>query len=105
MCANTRANDPADAEASPLGPTLGSEFTSGFPGSSPASGAAFDDDDVLLSKPYRNQDLARALQEIERSIGLLAFHIERTFTDAEQRYDLAGYLDNLRRAVRKIEEH
>ena len=36
-------------------------FTSGFPVTSPASGAAFEDDDVLLSKPYRNQDLARAL--------------------------------------------
>jgi CheY-like chemotaxis protein len=36
-------------------------FTSGFPVTSPASGAAFENDDLLLSKPYRNQDLAQAL--------------------------------------------
>ena len=39
-------------------------FTSGFPQTSPASGAEFASDDVLLSKPYRRQDLARALKGV-----------------------------------------
>jgi hypothetical protein len=50
------------------------------------------------------RNVAAALGELERSIGLLAFHIERTFSDAEQRYELADYLANLRRAVRKVED-
>jgi homoserine acetyltransferase len=52
----------------------------------------------------RDQDLARALGEIERSILLLAFHIERTFTDREQHNELVGQLDNLRHAVGKVEK-
>jgi hypothetical protein len=50
------------------------------------------------------RNVTAALGEIERTIGLLAWHIERTFTDAEARYELAGQLDNLRRAIRKVEE-
>jgi CheY-like chemotaxis protein len=42
-------------------PKLKVLFTSGFPGTSP-TGATFDDDDILLSKPYRKADLARAVR-------------------------------------------
>jgi hypothetical protein len=36
-------------------------FTSGFPQTSPASGAGFDSDDVLVSKPYRRADPPRRI--------------------------------------------
>ncbi len=40
-------------------------FTSGFPGSlSPNGGSPLDERDVLLSKPYRRRDLARAVREM-----------------------------------------
>jgi CheY-like chemotaxis protein len=37
-------------------------FTSGFPGTS--IGTKFDDGDVLLSKPYRKHDLAKAVEGV-----------------------------------------
>jgi CheY-like chemotaxis protein len=39
-------------------------FTSGFPGAPNNAGAQLEPGDVLLSKPYRKRDLARAVQEI-----------------------------------------
>ena len=45
-------------------PDLPILFTSGFPGTSQDGGVAFDDDDVLLSKPYRKQQLARTVREM-----------------------------------------
>jgi CheY-like chemotaxis protein len=39
-------------------------FTSGFPGTFQDNGILLDDDDVLLSKPYRRRDLARAVREM-----------------------------------------
>jgi CheY-like chemotaxis protein len=39
-------------------------FTSGFPGSAHHDGIAFDEHDVLLRKPFRGKDLARALREM-----------------------------------------
>ena len=39
-------------------------FTSGFPGTSQDDGIAFAADDVLLSKPYRRRELARAVREM-----------------------------------------
>jgi CheY-like chemotaxis protein len=41
-------------------------FTSGFPAtpSSPNDGILLDDHDVLLRKPYRSRDLARAVREM-----------------------------------------
>ena len=38
-------------------------FTSGFPGTSLTNGAVLDEDDVLLSKPYRKDELAGAVYE------------------------------------------
>lgn len=51
----------------------------------------------------RARHIVGAPAEVERCIGLLAFHIDRSFTDAEQRYELTGYLDNLRHAIAKVE--
>jgi len=45
-------------------PDLKVLFTSGFPGTSTGPGTRFDDGDVLLSKPYRKHDLAKAGKEI-----------------------------------------
>jgi PAS domain S-box-containing protein len=45
-------------------PDLKVLFTSGFPGTSTGPGTKFDDGDVLLSKPYRKLDLAKAVQEV-----------------------------------------
>jgi PAS domain S-box-containing protein len=45
-------------------PDLKVLFTSGFPGTSTGPGTRFDDGDVLLSKPYRKHDLAKAVEEI-----------------------------------------
>jgi nitrogen-specific signal transduction histidine kinase/ActR/RegA family two-component response regulator len=45
-------------------PDLKVLFTSGFPGTSTGPGTRFDDGDVLLSKPYRQHDLAKAVEEI-----------------------------------------
>jgi CheY-like chemotaxis protein len=45
-------------------PDLKVLFTSGFPGPSTGPGTRFDDADVLLSKPYRKHDLAKAVKEI-----------------------------------------
>jgi CheY-like chemotaxis protein len=45
-------------------PDLPTLFTSGFPGTSQDGGVAFDADDVLLSKPYRKQELARAVRRM-----------------------------------------
>jgi CheY-like chemotaxis protein len=45
-------------------PELKILFTSGFPGTSLANGVEFDDDDVLLSKPYRKRDLASAIRDM-----------------------------------------
>jgi hypothetical protein len=51
----------------------------------------------------KSRHVAAALAEIERTVGLLAWHIERTFTDHEATNELAGYLDRMRRAVRAVE--
>jgi PAS domain S-box-containing protein len=45
-------------------PDLKVLFTSGFPGTSTGSGTKFDDGDVLLSKPYRKHDLAKAVEGV-----------------------------------------
>jgi PAS domain S-box-containing protein len=45
-------------------PDLKVLFTSGFPGTSTGPGTRFDDGDVLLSKPYRKHDLAKAVEAI-----------------------------------------
>jgi CheY-like chemotaxis protein len=45
-------------------PDLKVLFTSGFPGQSTGPETKFDDTDVLLSKPYRKRDLAKAVEEI-----------------------------------------
>jgi CheY-like chemotaxis protein len=45
-------------------PDLKVLFTSGFPGTSTGPGTRFDEGDVLLSKPYRKHDLAKAVEEI-----------------------------------------
>ncbi len=50
------------AEALQRRPMLKVLFTSGFPGTS-LTGTKFDDDDILLSKPYRKADLARAVRD------------------------------------------
>jgi hypothetical protein len=39
-------------------------FTSGFPGASLTDSGALDNCDVLLSKPYRKHELAKALREM-----------------------------------------
>jgi CheY-like chemotaxis protein len=39
-------------------------FTSGFPGTATGPGTKFDEGDVLLSKPYRKRDLAKAVEAI-----------------------------------------
>lgn len=39
-------------------------FTSGFPGTAPDGDVAFETDDVLLSKPYRKQELARVVRKM-----------------------------------------
>jgi PAS domain S-box-containing protein len=39
-------------------------FTSGFPGTSTGPGTRFDDGDVLLSKPYRKLELAKAVTQV-----------------------------------------
>jgi hypothetical protein len=39
-------------------------FTSGFPGAEESEATELDDDDVLLSKPYRRYDLAKALHDM-----------------------------------------
>jgi PAS domain S-box-containing protein len=44
-------------------PELKVLFTSGFPGTSTGPGTRFDDGDVLLSKPYRKLDLAKAVAQ------------------------------------------
>jgi DNA-binding NarL/FixJ family response regulator len=45
-------------------PDLKVLFTSGFPGQSSGLETRFDDGDVLLSKPYRKHDLAKAVAEV-----------------------------------------
>jgi CheY-like chemotaxis protein len=45
-------------------PDLKVLFTSGFPGPSTGPETRFDDGDVLLSKPYRKHDLAKAVEEV-----------------------------------------
>ena len=45
-------------------PDLKVLFTSGFPGTATGPGMTFDDGDVLLSKPYRRHDLAKAVEEV-----------------------------------------
>ena len=42
-------------------PDLRVLFTSGFPGTSTGAGMSFDEGDLLLSKPYRKDDLAKAV--------------------------------------------
>jgi len=39
-------------------------FASGFPGTAQDGGIAFGADDVLLRKPYRKQELARAVRKV-----------------------------------------
>jgi CheY-like chemotaxis protein len=39
-------------------------FTSGFPGTSAAEGLSLEEGDLLLSKPYRKQELAKAIHQI-----------------------------------------
>jgi CheY-like chemotaxis protein len=39
-------------------------FTSGFPGTSTGPGTSFEEGDVLLNKPYRKHDLAKAVAEV-----------------------------------------
>jgi CheY-like chemotaxis protein len=51
------------AEARRQRPELPVLFTSGFPGTAQDGDLTFDKDDVLLSKPYRKQQLARAVRE------------------------------------------
>jgi hypothetical protein len=45
-------------------PDLKVLFTSGFPGQSTGPETRFDDGDLLLSKPYRKRDLAKAVEEV-----------------------------------------
>ena len=45
-------------------PDLRVLFTSGFPGTSTGPGTRFDEGDVLLNKPYRKHDLAKAVAEV-----------------------------------------
>jgi YesN/AraC family two-component response regulator len=45
-------------------PDLRVLFTSGFPGTSTGPGTRFEERDVLLSKPYRKHDLAKAVKEV-----------------------------------------
>jgi CheY-like chemotaxis protein len=45
-------------------PDLKVLFTSGFPSASLTNGTELDADDVLLSKPYRKHDLAKAVHEM-----------------------------------------
>jgi CheY-like chemotaxis protein len=45
-------------------PDLKVLFTSGFPGASTGPGVSLGDGDVLLSKPYRKDDLARAVAKV-----------------------------------------
>jgi signal transduction histidine kinase len=45
-------------------PDLKVLFTSGFPGTGMSNGAELEDSDVLLSKPYRRHDLAKAVREM-----------------------------------------
>ena len=45
-------------------PDLKVLFTSGFPGTPGDPGTMFDDREVLLSKPYRKRDLAKAVEEV-----------------------------------------
>jgi CheY-like chemotaxis protein len=45
-------------------PDLKVLFTSGFPGQSTGPETRFGDTDVLLSKPYRKRDLAKAVEEV-----------------------------------------
>ena len=45
-------------------PDLKVLFTSGFPGTTPSSGPELDNSDVLLSKPYRRDDLEKAVREM-----------------------------------------
>jgi len=45
-------------------PELRILFTSGFPGTSTGPGTRFDEADVLLNKPYRKRDLAKAVEEV-----------------------------------------
>lgn len=52
----------------------------------------------------RDRNLVQALRQVEHTIGLLAWHVERTLTDSEARFELAGELDTLRRAIRKVED-
>jgi hypothetical protein len=44
-------------------PDLKVLFTSGFPGTAGGQPARLEAGDVLLSKPYHKQDLARAIEE------------------------------------------
>jgi PAS domain S-box-containing protein len=52
------------AKARAKRPDLKVLFTSGFPGSPSDPGTMFDDTEVLLSKPYRKRDLAKAVEEV-----------------------------------------
>ena len=45
-------------------PDLKVLFTSGFQGTTPSSGAELDDSDVVLSKPYRRDDLAKMVRDM-----------------------------------------
>ena len=45
-------------------PDLPILFASGFPGTAQDGSIAFDADDVLLRKPYRKQELARAVRKM-----------------------------------------
>ncbi len=45
-------------------PDLKVLFTSGFPGTSSGPGTRFEEGDVLLSKPYRRHDLAKAVEAV-----------------------------------------
>jgi PAS domain S-box-containing protein len=47
-------------------PDLKVLFTSGFPGGSLARSGDYDENDVLLSKPYRQRDLARSVRDVLR---------------------------------------
>lgn len=57
----------------------------------------------MTSSQERDRALRVFAQETERTLLLLAWHIERAFTDTEARYELTGQLDNLRRAIRSVE--
>ncbi len=50
-----------------------------------------------------NRNIAAAFHELERTLDLIAWHIQRTFTDKESANEMADYLADLHRAVCKLD--